>query len=62
MGAIMFGNGLSGVVINLVRVIFIATFPADQLYLQAQIFFIVTALILVICGLAFDVLLRNRFF
>lgn len=33
MGAIMFGNGISGISMNLLRIIFILTLPDDSLYL-----------------------------
>lgn len=62
MGSIMFGNGLSGISMNVLRVIFIATLPADSLYLQAQIFFVIAALILFICGYSYDILMRNPYF
>lgn len=62
MGSIMFGNGLSGISMNVLRVIFISTLPADSLYLQAQIFFIIAALILFICGYSYDILMRNHYF
>ena len=58
----MFGNGLSGVSLNLLRLIFVISFPPDSLYLQAQIFFIIAGIVLLICGAAFTVLNKNEFF
>lgn len=36
--------------------------PADTLYLQAQIFFVIVALILMVCGFSYKILMNNEFF
>jgi uncharacterized protein YacL len=53
---------LSGVGLNLIRVVFILIMPADTLYLQAQIFFVIVALILMVCGFSYKILMNNEFF
>ena len=51
MGAIMFGNGLSGISLNLVRAICLITIPND-FYLGSLVYFILAACILVLCAFA----------
>ena len=62
MGAIMFGNGISGIAMNLLRMVFVIALPDSSLYLQAQIFFILAALILAVSAWAYNVLYQNEFF
>lgn len=62
MGAIMFGNGLSGVGCNVLMMIFLASMPKDTNYLQALIFFIISACVLFACSFAFSILESNEFF
>ena len=50
MGAIMFGNGLSGITLNVVRAICLATIPND-FFLGSLVYFILAACILVICAI-----------
>jgi hypothetical protein len=50
MGAIMFGQGLSGITINVLRAICLLAIP-DNKFLGALIYFIITALILVLCAI-----------
>lgn len=51
MGAIMLGNGLSGITLNVCRAITLAAIP-DDYYMGALIYFILAALILVVCAFA----------
>jgi len=62
MGSIMFGNGLSGIIMNLLRIIFILFLGEGTLYLQGQIFFVIAALILFLCAYQYDVLIKNPYF
>lgn len=62
MGAVMVGNGLSGIFMNTLRLIFVLILPSDSLYLQAQIFFILAALILLCCGYSYQVMQKNKYF
>jgi hypothetical protein len=51
MGAVMFGNGLSGIVIGIMRAICLIIFPdpKDEFY-GALTYYILAAVILVICA------------
>lgn len=49
MGAIMLGNGLSGISLNVVRIICLVAIPHD-FYLGALVYFILAAVILLICA------------
>jgi solute carrier family 29 (equilibrative nucleoside transporter), member 1/2/3 len=51
IGAIMFGQGISGIVLNLCRAICLLAIP-DNPFLGALVYFILAALILVICSFA----------
>ena len=62
MGAIMFGNGISGIAMNVLRIIFILIMPEDSLYLQAQIFFVIAALILFASAMAYKAVENNEFY
>lgn len=61
-GAIMFGQGLSGILMNLLRLVFVLTLPSNSLYLQAQIFFTLSGFALLGCAYSFTILMRNPFF
>jgi hypothetical protein len=61
MGAVMFGNGVSGCATNALGMLFLAILPND-LYKQALFFFISSALFLVLCSFSFPILMRNEFF
>lgn len=52
MGGIMLGNGLSGIALNLVRVITLLAIP-DDFYTGALVYFILAACILLICAVTF---------
>lgn len=63
MGAVMFGNGVSGVLMNSVRAILQAILPGkDNLYIVALLFFIIAAFILFVCGCLHSVLFSSEFF
>jgi len=62
IGAVMFGNGLSGIGANLLRLIFVIALPSDTLYLQAQIHFILSGLTLFMSGYAYNILIKNEYF
>ena len=62
MGAVMVGNGIAGISSNVLRVIFVATFPSGTLFLQAIIFFSLTFVYMIICGCLFTQLETNEFF
>ncbi|TNV72798.1 hypothetical protein FGO68_gene5917 [Halteria grandinella] len=51
MGAIMLGNGLSGISLNICRAITLAAIP-DDYYMGALIYFILASLILIFCAFA----------
>ena len=50
MGAIMLGQGLSGIAINVLRAICLLSIP-DNKFLGALIYFIIAACILVLCAI-----------
>lgn len=52
MGAVMFGNGFSGIILNVVRAITIVAFPstdANSNFLGAMVYFVLAAVILLAC-------------
>jgi solute carrier family 29 (equilibrative nucleoside transporter), member 1/2/3 len=51
MGAVMFGQGISGIVLNFCRAICLLAIP-DNAFLGALVYFILAALILLICSFA----------
>mmetsp|Transcript_17769 Transcript_17769/g.30085 ORF Transcript_17769/g.30085 Transcript_17769/m.30085 type:complete len:177 (+) Transcript_17769:312-842(+) len=63
MGAVMFGNGVSGILMNVLRAILQLALPGvDQAFKVALIFFILAAAILLVCSLSFSVLNNSEFF
>ena len=74
MGAIMFGNGLSGIATNLLKVLFMLIFPTDSnlsksaktnLDIQFKvglIYFISCAIFMLGSGFLFDVLNKNEYY
>ena len=62
MGAIMFGNGLSGITLNVLRAITLAVYPpvagSDNNYKGSLIYFILASVILVICAIGMVVFMR----
>jgi hypothetical protein len=64
MGALMFGQGFSGVVINLIRAFCLLGFPTgdpDNDFKGALIYFILAALILIACSIGHIVFQRMPF-
>lgn len=63
MGAVMLGNGYSGIVMNVLKAILMAILPGvDNMYLSALIFFIIASSILLICAASFSILNQTEFF
>lgn len=48
MGAVMFGNGVSGIACNVLNCITLIAFP-DSLYQSSFIYFILAAVVLILC-------------
>lgn len=68
MGAIMFGNGLSGITLNFLRAITLAIYPPsstegdnDNNYKGSLIYFILAAVILVFCAVGMVIFMRLPF-
>ena len=55
MGAVMFGNGISGITCNLINCITLVAFPDDQ-FLGSLIYFILAAIMLVLCVISMIIL------
>jgi hypothetical protein len=53
MGVIMFGNGVSGIMMNVLRLIFVISLPDSSLYMQSLIFFSISGVILFACAISF---------
>ena len=63
MGAVMFGNGISGVVMNGSRAILQMLLPGDEnLFTLALLFFNFGAIILWICAYLYTPLFNNQYF
>ncbi len=59
----MLGNGYSGIVTNLLKVVFLLILPGDNnLFLSSMIFFIASALVLLMCAFSYTILTKNPFF
>jgi hypothetical protein len=59
MGAVMLGNGFSGITMTVLNAILLAILPGEvNYYLNALIFFSLACLILLICSFAFTILNR----
>lgn len=56
VGAVMLGNGLSGITMNVLRAICLIIFPPDEskenLFYGSLVYFILAALILAVCAVA----------
>jgi hypothetical protein len=65
MGAVMFGNGLSGIAINFLRAICLAIFPpkegSNNSFYGALVYFILAAILLIICAVCFAIFIRLPF-
>ena len=63
MGAVMLGNGLSGVSMNGLKAVLMAILPGpDNMFYVALIFFILSTLILFACGYAYHPMYASPFF
>lgn len=61
--AIMFGNGLSGIACNTLKVLFMLILPgADNLYTIALFYFITCAIFMFYCAHLFDTLEQNKYY
>jgi equilibrative nucleoside transporter 1/2/3 len=60
MGAVMLGNGLSGITCNLINCITLAAFPND-LFLGSIVYFVIAACMLIVCLFCKLVLRQNEF-
>ena len=62
-GAVMFGNGISGVATNGLGMLFLAINPGvDNLYSNSLYFFITSSCVLLVCAYSFTVLQKNEYF
>ena len=63
MGAVMFGNGVSGISVNVLKAILQIIMPeTEKMFTQSLIFFILSGCILLACSLMFSVANKNEFF
>ena len=63
MGAVMLGNGYSGIFIAVLKIILMAILPGvDNMYKSALIFFIIASFILLLCSASFTILNKTEFF
>lgn len=63
IGAVMFGNGVSGVMMNSLRAILQLILPGDNnLHTVSLLFFIVAAILLWICAAMYSILYTSPFF
>ena len=62
MAAVMYGQGIIGILTCSLRMLFAATFPEDSLYLQALIFFSLACVFYLGCAISFSYLEQNEFF
>ena len=62
IAAVMFGNGLSGISMNLLRAFLQAILPSDELFVMALVFSIGAGSILGFAAFIFDPVFKNEFF
>lgn len=63
MGAVMLGNGYSGITMNVLKAILMIILPgSDNMYKSSLIFFILASLILLLCSASFTILNKTEFF
>lgn len=63
MGAVMLGNGISGVTMNALRAILQVILPGkDNLFMVALLFFILAAMILWLCAAMYNMLNTSEYF
>lgn len=65
MGAVMFGNGMSGIILNALRAICLAIFPpvkgSDNNFKGSLVYFILAAIILVLSAAGMVLFMRLPF-
>lgn len=65
IGAVMFGNGLSGICLNVLRAITLASFPpktgSDNSFKGSLVYFILAAIILVIAAFCMVIFMKLPF-
>ena len=64
MGAVMFGNGISGISMNVLKAILMIIIPSgeNKLFYVALIFFIIGGSFMVLCGLAYEPMSQSPYF
>jgi hypothetical protein len=64
MGAVMFGNGCSGIIMNLLKILILSVLPGgdENIFKNELIFCTLAAIILVFCSIGFSVLQNNKFY
>jgi phosphatidylglycerophosphate synthase len=63
MGAVMLGNGYSGITMNLLKAILMFILPGkDNMYRSALIFFVLASMILLLCSASFTILNTTEYF
>lgn len=63
VGAVMLGNGYSGIIMNVLKAILMVILPeSDQMYESSLIFFILASLILLLCSASFSILNKTEYF
>lgn len=48
IGALMLGNGISGITCNVINCITLVIFP-DNLFLGSMVYFVIAAIVLILC-------------
>jgi hypothetical protein len=63
MGAVMLGNGYSGIAMNVLKAILMVILPGeDKMYESALIFFVLASMILILCSASFTILNKTAYF
>jgi hypothetical protein len=62
IGAIMLGNGLSGISTNVLECICLLSFPPEDQFQSTLVYFILSAVILMACAVGTVVISKNKFF
>lgn len=65
MGAIMFGNGLSGIATNLLKVFFMVVIPSNtenRLFIIGLIYFIFCTIFMIYAAYLYNVLIKNEYY
>jgi hypothetical protein len=64
MGAVMLGNGLSGIVMNSLKIFILLLLPGgdENIFKNELIFCLLAALTLILCAVGYSVLQKNNFY